>query len=326
MTTIRDVASKAGVSAATVSRVLNNQGYVHEETRKKVEEVIAELNFKPNSVARSLYKKKSKTIGFLIPDITNPFFPQLVRAVEEVMSQSGYHVFLFNTDEKIAKELEYIDVLKTKYVDGMIIVSNTIKWDHIHNIGVPVIGLDRQLDPQIPSVIIDNYGDARRAVRYLIDKGCKNLAHLKGPDHIFNAQERLRGYLDEMKEHGLPVLVEDGHYNLHDSMTATMRLFSKNTKIDGVFAGNDVMAVGALKAANKLGIHIPRDVLLMGFDGIEWATAVSPEISTMEQPTYDLGKKAAELLLEYIEGKTPQQQNFIFQSMIQERETTKRKR
>ncbi|WAA12539.1 LacI family DNA-binding transcriptional regulator [Fervidibacillus halotolerans] len=322
MATIRDVAKLAGVSVATVSRVLNNQGYVHEDTRKKVEQAIRQLNYKPNAVARSLYKKTSKSIGLIIPDITNPFFPQLVRAVEETMYEAGYTVLLFNSDEVLKREQHIIDLMVTKYVDGIIIVSNTIKYEHLKDLSIPIVALDRVISQEIPSVSVDNYEGARKAVRLLIGKGCKKIAHLRGPKNVFTAEERLRGYMDEMNSQGMETFVYAGNYELNTSMVETMKLLTENREIDGIFAGNDVMAVGAIKAITKLGIHIPDQLKIIGFDGIELGTVITPELSTLKQPIVQLGKKSSELLLNYINGNEKVLRHYVYQAELIERDST----
>lgn len=308
MATIKQVAQHAGVSVATVSRVLNDKGYVHEDTRKAVQKAIEELQYNPNSVARSLFKKSSNTIGLLIPDITNPFFPQLVRAVEDVMYPKGYTTILFNSDENIQHELDYLKGMTSKYIDGVIVVSNTLKWEHLESLTVPVIALDRHIDDRIASVTIDNYESSFKALEFLVERSCRKIAHLAGPSHVFTSSERLRAYKDFTQKHGLEEMIQEGSYELQSGMLNTMQLLTKYQQVDAIFAGNDVMAIGALKAAAKLGINVPKELSVMGFDGVEWGTAVTPELTTMQQPIYQIGKKAAEMLLKRLEtpGLSPE--------------------
>ncbi|MEH7385793.1 LacI family DNA-binding transcriptional regulator [Bacillus sp. JJ1521] len=322
MATIRDVAKLAGVSVATVSRVLNNQGYVHEDTRKNVEQAIQSLNYQPNAVARSLFKKTSKTIGFIIPDITNPFFPQLVKTVEETLSKAGYSILLFNSDEQLENELKLIEIMISKYVDGIIIVSNTLKKEHLKNVKVPIVALDRVISRDIPSISLNNYEGAREAVRYLLSKGCSHIAHLQGPKDIHVADERLRGYIDELQEHKKSTYIYVGNYDLKTSMKSTMKLLSEHPEVDGIFAGNDIMAVGAIKAITELGLQIPNDIKVIGFDGIEWGIAITPELTTMEQPIYKLGEKSVELLLELMTGTYTGQKHYVFDANLIERRST----
>ncbi|MCA1065223.1 LacI family DNA-binding transcriptional regulator [Rossellomorea sp. AcN35-11] len=323
MVTIKDVAKEAQVSVATVSRVLNNQGYVHEDTREKVEGAIERLQYRPNNVARSLFKKKSRMIGFIVPDITNPYFPQLVRAVEDVTNKAEYTTFLCNSDEDIKKELMYMEKMQENHIDGVIIVSNTLELKHIEGLKIPMVALDRFFHQSIPSVTIDNYNEARKAVRHLLDRGCKRIAHIQGPEYIENSRLRQKAYEDEMKEQRLPTIMCNGEYHLKDSERALMELLQSYPTIDGVFAGNDVMAVGALKAASRLNLKVPDDLSIIGFDGIEWTETVSPEISTMAQPIYEMGKKAASMLLELIDGKKLDDVHVVFNTELMERETTK---
>ncbi|WP_409300067.1 LacI family DNA-binding transcriptional regulator [Peribacillus sp. SCS-155] len=323
MVTIKDVAKEAEVSVATVSRVLNNQGYVGEDTRGKVEEAIRRLKYRPNNVARSLFKKKSKMIGFIVPDITNPYFPQLVRAVEDVTNKAEYTTFLCNSDEDIKKELMYIQKMQENHIDGVIIVSNTLQLHHLENLDLPIVALDRFFHKNIPSVTIDNYKEARKAVSYMIKIGCKSIAHIKGPDNIVNSVLRLKAYEDEMRECNLPAIICSGGYQFKESEKAMINLFKTNPGIDGVFAGNDVMAVGALKAANRLNLKVPEDLAIVGFDGIEWTETVSPEITTMVQPIYQMGKRAANMLLHLIDGKELEDMHVVFKTELTIRETTK---
>ncbi len=232
MTTIKDVAKQADVSVATVSRVLNNNGYVNEDTRKKVLKAIDALNYKPNSVARSLFKKQSKTIGLIIPDIMNPFFPELARVVEDVMHQHGYTVILCNSDANPEKEAHYLDVLKSKYIDGAIMVTNTLKQKHIESWDLPLVGLDRPLEGHIPSVYTDNFHGAKLAVSHLQELDCQHIAHIRGPKTITNAQQRYEGYKQEIQKHGAfrEELVVSGEYQWETSEKVTTALL-KNIHI-----------------------------------------------------------------------------------------------
>lgn len=322
MATIKDVAKLAKVSTATVSRVINNSGYVHADTRKRVEEAIRQLNYRPNAVARSLFKKESKSIGFIIPDITNPFFPQLVRAVEDTIMKAGYTILLFNTDGVLDYELQLIELMKSKYVDGILAVSNSIKREHLQDLTIPIVSIDRVIDPDLPSVSIDNYDGAKQAVRHLLAKGCRKIAHLSGPENIDNARERCQGYLDEMKRNNMHPLVYPGNYELKEAMNAVLMLLTEHPDVDGIFAGNDVMAVGTIKAATKLGYKIPEDIKVIGFDGIDIGMTITPELTTMEQPILEMGRKGSELLLDLIHGKKIEQKRFVYQAKLVERHST----
>jgi LacI family transcriptional regulator len=315
LVTMRDVAKRAGVSVATVSRVLNDSGYVNEDTRKTVLAAIEEMNFKPNSVARSLFKKQSKTIGLIVPDINNPFFPQLARAVEDVTSESDFTVFLCNSDGKIDKEIRYFDMLQQKYVDGVLVVSNTLKPEHISHYNFPIIALDRPLDSTIPYVTCNNYEGARKATQHLIECGCVKVAHISGPENIANAKDRLIGYEDAVTEAGLydKNLIFPAEYQIESAKKAAFKLLTKYPDIDGIFAGNDVMAIGVIKAAELLGYKVPEQLKVVGFDGIEFGDIISPELTTVSQPIYQMGSTAASMLLDLIEGRPVHQKETTFQ-------------
>src|SRR5690625_470353 len=196
LATIKDVAKLANVSTATVSRVLNSNGYVNEKTKERVEKAIKELDYLPNDVARSLFHGRSKMIALLVPDIMNPFFPELARAVEDVSNEHNFTFVLCNTDDDLEKEITYLNALQQKSVDGFIIVSSTINEQHLHNIKVPIIALDRILGADLPSVTVNSRNGAKEATQYLKSLGCKRIAHISGPKDVSNTSQRLQGYLD----------------------------------------------------------------------------------------------------------------------------------
>lgn len=324
MHTIKDVAKEAGVSVATVSRVLNNKGYVNEETRKRVSEVISKLNYKPNAVARSLFKKQSKTIALIVPDIKNPFFPEIARAIEDVMNDKDYTLILCNSDENEEKEKKYLDMMKQKYVDGIIIVTSTLAPKHIEENGIPIIALDRPIGNNIPSVTVNNYDGARQAVRHLKTIGCQRIAHVRGPKNVMNADERYKGYLAEVGNDSWfqNDYIVEGNYNMEQTTKGTMELLKKHPDIDGIFAGNDYMAVGVVKAVTQMGKSIPDDLSIIGFDGIELGKLTNPEITTMSQPIYEIGTEAARLLLDVIEGKKVTKMHHQFHVTLKEGQST----
>ncbi|MGY4688884.1 LacI family DNA-binding transcriptional regulator [Salibacterium sp. K-3] len=328
MTTIKDVAKYAEVSVATVSRVLNNHGYVNEDTKKRVMQAMEELEYKPNSVARSLFKKESNTIGFIVPDIMNPFFPELARVVEDVMNDHGYTIILCNSDENPEKEAHYLDVLQRKYVDGVIIVTNTLERRHIAEWKLPLVGLDRPLGDIAPSVYSDNEQGAQEAVRYLLALGCRRIAHIRGPQHVTNAKQRFEGYKQIMEEADMyqEELIVDGDYDWKDAEKAAASLLDAHPDVDGIFAGSDVMAFGVMKAADKAGRSIPDDLQVIGFDGIHLSEMMTPGLTTMSQPMYEMGRKASELLFELIQGVSSPGDPEPFRAELIERSSTKNRK
>lgn len=325
MATIKDVANEAEVSVATVSRVLNNVGYVNLETRKRVEMAISKLNYKPNAVARSLFKKQSKTIALIVPDIKNPFFPEIARAIEDVMNRKEYTLILCNSDEQVEKEKKYLEVMRQKYVDGVIIVTNTLKPRHLEGNGIPIVALDRPIGDDIPSVSVNNFEGARKAVQYLKGIGCKKIAHIRGPENIINADERLKGYIAEVGNESWfkNDYIVSGNFNVVRTTQVTKKLLLEHPDVDGIFAGNDYMAVGVIKAAVEMGLRVPEDLSVIGYDGIQLCQLTSPEITTIAQPIYKMGYAAAELLLDMIEGRQVEKMHQQFEVRLIERQSTR---
>lgn len=328
MATIKDVAKLANVSTATVSRVLNSNGYVNHSTKVRVNEAIEKLNYRPNDVARSLFRGRSKMIALFVPDIMNPFFPELARAVEDMTNQHGYTFVLCNTDDNIEKEMTYLNALQQKSVDGIIVVSSSITNDYLNTIDTPMIALDRKLSDSLPSVTVNNRDGAREAVRHLKETGCKRIAHLCGPDYVSNTTQRMQGYLDEVKETDwfLSSYIVSGDYNFDKAMEATISLLKAHPEIDGIFVANDVMGVGALKAAAALDIRVPDELSIIGYDGIALGKTTTPSLTTMAQPIYDIGARAAEMLLQQINDPTYIPQNEEFSVQLVERQSTKIRR
>ncbi|QCJ40587.1 LacI family transcriptional regulator [Bacillus sp. S3] len=324
MNSIKDVAHHAGVSVATVSRVLNAKGYVSEETRKKVEQSIRELNYKPNEVARSLFKKQSKTIGLIVPDITNPYFPELARAVEDTASKLGYTVILCNSDGKVEKEQHYLDVLMQKYVDGIIVSSNTLREDQVNALQIPVVSLDREISKDIPTIVVENSKGARLATQYLRNKGRSRIAHIRGPLAIVNANERCEGYKQIVSNEPWfsESYIVNGNFDMESAIEATMKLIQLHPEIDGIFAANDTMAIGAIKAVYKLGKKTPEDIAIIGFDGISLSKATTPELTTIVQPIYEMGEKAAQMLIGFVEEKPVENTFYRLDVQLVERESS----
>ncbi len=322
LATIKEVAKLAGVSVATVSRVLNNQGYVHLDTREKVEKAIKQLNYTPNAVARSLFKKASNTIALIIPDIANPYFPQLVKWIEKELTEAGYDLLLFNSNNDVDKELRLIYLLEAKYIDGLLLVSNHLTKEDVKKVTLPIVALDQFLDEDIPSVTVNNYQGAKEAVQHLIDSGCQSIGHIVGPHDSYTSKHRLRGYLDVMKEQNKTPRIVEGEYDLTTAMEQTALLLEKYPDIDGIFAGNDVMGIGAIKVIQSLGLSVPDDIAVIGFDGIDWGTVITPELSTMAQPIQSLAQAATQLVLDLIQKKE-QQKHYQFQATYKNRQSTK---
>ncbi|REK71413.1 LacI family DNA-binding transcriptional regulator [Paenibacillus paeoniae] len=303
MTSIKDVARIAGVSVATVSRVLNDKGYVGQRTREKVEKAIKETSYKPNEVARSLFKKQSNTIGLIVPDIMNPFFTELARAVEDMAIKLGYNVILCNSDGNGDKEQAYLDVLKQKYVNGIIVSSNTLTAQQVEELNIPVVSIDREISKGLPTIVVENKKGAMMATRYLQSKGCRNIGHIRGSYGVVNAEERYEGYKEVVANEPWfrESYVVNGNFDMQSSIEATAELLRLHPEIDGIFAANDIMAIGAIKVAHQLGKKVPEELAVIGFDGIKLSTVMTPELTTIVQPIYKLGEISAEMLISLME-------------------------
>ncbi|MCY9590350.1 LacI family transcriptional regulator [Paenibacillus chitinolyticus] len=325
MATIRDVSKLAGVSVATVSRVINQKGYVHEDTLQRVHKAIKLLNYVPNDVARSLSKKSTKTIALFVPDITNPFFNELALAVEKVTQLYGYTTILCNTNESAKIERQYIQNLKQKYIDGFIMATNTLTEEEIDQLDIPMVAVDRSSTPVVPTVTSKNRDGAHLAVQALLQQGCNKIAHIRGPKGLWIAEERCQGYLDlvENMPWFTPKLIANGNFQLKEAAEAAKKLFKEHPDIDGVFAGNDLMAIGTLRALQEHGIRVPDQVQIIGYDGISLAEMVYPELSTVSQSIYEMGMLAARILIKKIEQIHLDEENHQLEVKLVQRGTTR---
>jgi LacI family transcriptional regulator len=331
--TIRDVARAAGVGQATVSRVLNNSGYVKPETRERVLQAAKELGFVPNQVARSLVRKSTATIGLVIPDITNPFFPAVTRGVEDAASESGYTVFLCNTDNDPAMEAQDVQKLRERMVDGLIFVGATNRHNLVETLiadGVPVVVTDRQLlDLDVDSALVDNTAGARSACRHLVELGHTRIAHVAGHNLTRTGQDRLAGYRLALEEASIPfddALVAWGDFTLDSGYRAAQVLLGRSPRPTAVFAANDLMALGVLRAALAAGLSVPEDLSVVGFDDIQLAELVQPALTTVRQPAYEMGRIAMCMLRERIAGSACEGgRHHTFQPELVVRGTTRRR-
>lgn len=316
MATIYEVAKHAGVSVATVSRVINKKGYVKDSTRQLVEASIETLNYTPNSIARKLFTKATNTIGFLIPDIGNPFFPQLYKHVEKYAELAGCNVLLFNSNYDEKREEKFLDLMHSKIIDAAIIVSDSMISDKLSGLDFPIVTLDRKISETIPSITVNNYAGARQAVSYLASVGSQSIAHITGPRENFTALERFRGYQDEVLNYGMRSLVTVGDYTIQEAVNATNELFTLYPEVDGIFASNDLVALGVIKSLRMQGVDLSK-LHLIGFDGILLGTGISPEITTLVQPIDEIAKSAIDLLL----NQTDKIQHLIYEVELLKRET-----
>lgn len=327
MATIRDVGKLAGVSVATVSRVINKKGYVSKETEEAILNAMKMLNYTPNDVARRLAGKKSNTIGLIIPDILNPFFPEIARAAEDTANKLGFNLILCNTDNNREKERQYYEMLINKQVDGIIIASYTaLPNDLILLIerGIPVVVLDKEYDGyDIPSIKCDDRLGGEIAAKHLIECGCNKIAHITGPMYIETFQERLGGFEKALNEKNIynPRVVKTAEISLKDGYEATKKLLQDGIDIDGIFAGSDILAIGCYKALNDLGYKLYDDIKLIGYDGLE-SNINYLEISSVAQPMYDFGRYAVEMLIKLIREEAVSKKKITLDLEVIKRKST----
>ncbi|WP_347861962.1 substrate-binding domain-containing protein [Salimicrobium sp. PL1-032A] len=257
----------------------------------------------------------------------NPYFPELARAVEDISRKEGYTFILCNTDDQLEKEREYLEVLTQKSLDGLVIVSSTMISEYIKEFNIPVVALDRILYEGVPSVTVNNYEGSREAVKYLKEIGCQKIAHLAGPKDVRNAEQRLKGYVSEVEEEEWfePSLMARGGYVLEEAIDGMKKLLEAHPDIDGLFAANDLMAVGAIKACEMIGVRVPEQLSIIGFDGIMLGNTTSPSLTTMAQPIYDIGTAAVEMLLQQIREPEHVSDMKEFKVQLTVRDSTKRK-
>ncbi len=308
--TIKDIAKEADVSITTVSRVLNNKPDVGDDTRAKILKIIEEMNYNPNSVARGLVMQKTHTIGLIIPDISNPFFPQIVRAVEDKAQQLGYSVILFNTDNHLERERKAVELFKSKQLDGLIVslsLGNEEILKDLKKANYPVVQIDRSvLDHIYPLVSIDNKKSAYQMVEYLLKKGHKKIAHISGDLNTTTARERLLGYKKALKDYEINInedYIIEGDYTQDSAYQAMQKLLKLKSPPTAVFAANDLSAAGVYKALFAAGLRIPEDMAVAGHDDINLASLLKPELTTMFQPKYKMGERAVTVLLKMIDNE-----------------------
>lgn len=329
-TSIKDVAREAGVSIATVSRVLNDIDVVNEDTKKKVLDAIKVLKYRPNIVARSLKTQRTKTIGILLPDISNQFYPEIVRGAEDVSNIYDYNIILCNSDLDIEKEKEYLRVLKEKMVDGVLYMSSSLQdeiLELINELDLKTILIEtKDKDGLLPSVTIDNIKASYESTNHLIKKGIKEIAFIGTEKDSMNAWgERYVGYENAMKEAGIaidPELVYLKSMKVKTGYEAIQYFLKNNKKFKGVVCASDDIAMGAINALRDNGLEIPKDVSVIGFNDNYAASIFYPKITTISQPTYDMGSVAMRMLIKLLNKKEIDNPHYVLEHQLIEREST----
>jgi len=326
--TIKDVANMAGVSTTTVSHVINKTRFVSKDLIERVNDAITTLNYQPYGLARSLRRKQSGTIGIVIPDNTNPFFAEVVRGIEDTCFENGYSVFLCNSDGKPAKERNYLQLLIEKGVDGLVLVSTGDDEEAmrlLENREIPKVIVDREISGlHMDSVLVDNQQGGYSAARYLIELGHRTIGCIMGPSNITPSGQRIEGFRKGLKEGGLLLdenMVATGDFKSFGGYEGFKKLLRGELVPTAIFVCNDMMALGALNAARELGIDVPEQLSLIGFDDIALASLINPNLTTIAQPKYELGETGAELLLKRINNKGRSESRIVKKTHLVIRDT-----
>jgi LacI family transcriptional regulator len=317
--TIRDVAQRSGVSSMTVSRVINRSDRVSPETRRRVEQAISELGYVPSRLARGLSRQRTGTLAVIVPDVANPFFTLAVRGAEDVARRGGYRVLLCDTRADLGIEREVIEEMLAHRVDGIVIapVSDRSK-SHLKRLarfGVPFVLIDRTV-PGIDSDVVlgDSTGGARRLVEHLISLGHRRIALIVESDEVSTARDRRQGYEAALAAAGIPrdpALVTVSTVDPAGGLEGMGRLLALEERPTAVFTVNNLVALGAIEAVRGAGLEVPRDVALVCFDDIEYASRLYPFLTVMEQPAETFGTLGTQLLVERIDGRAPARSRLV---------------
>ncbi len=321
MANIQDVAKRAGVSISTVSRVLNGTARVNSEVKARVEAAIEELAYRPSRAARSLRTNHSTIIGLLVTDIQNPFFLGLIKGVEDVAQRRGYSMILCNSDENPQREQQYLGVLGDERVAGIIIVPTREQvrgLNRFHEHNIPIVALDRRIkDSSIDAVLTDNITGAREAVAHLIQNGYRRIGAILGRKTITTGRDRLEGYRLALRDAGIPHdprLERHGDFNERSGRQGARELLELDPPIDALFVGSNLMTVGALDVLHERGLHVPDDIAVIGYDEMPWTALGALSLTTVIQPTYELGSAAAERLFQRMQKPAAQTRQEIILS------------
>ncbi|MBQ6820213.1 MAG: LacI family DNA-binding transcriptional regulator [Clostridium sp.] len=330
-TSIKDVAKEAGVSIATVSRVLNDIDVVNEDTKKKVLDAINKLGYRPNIVARSLKTQRTKTVGILVPDISSGVYPEIVRGAEDVANIYDYNVILCNSDFDSEKDKEYLRVLREKMVDGVIYMSSSLQEETLNIINelnlTTVLVESKDKEESLPSVTIDNIKASKEATKYLLNKGLSNIAFAGAKKDSMNAWgERYLGYEQALIECGKTVvqdLVYNGGLKVKSGYEAVKCFENSNKEYDAIVCASDEIAMGAINALREIGKRVPEDVSVIGFNNSIMASVFYPKITTVNQPSYDMGSVAMRMLIKMLSKRELEESQFVLDYTLVERDSCK---
>ncbi|QAS51675.1 LacI family DNA-binding transcriptional regulator [Halobacillus litoralis] len=333
MATIEDVAKLAGLSRTTVSRVINDQPYVTEEKRQRIIQAMNDLGYVPNSSARRLRSQRTETIAVLLPRLTNPFFGNLIEAMEEKASEWGYQVIVCQTHDSKKKEMDYLQLLKTKQVDGIIMASLVNDWEVVEPYleSGPIVFCNEYMDEScIPMVHMDHKQAAYEATVHLLEQGCKQIAYVTGGPESHLSKERRKGFTSALSEYNLPFIEDmtiDWAMDVSDGQKVFHMISNEFTQVDGIFTGSDEVAAGLIYEAASSDWRIPDDLAVVGFDNQMLSLLMVPSVTTIEQPVKQMADKTVEVLIQQLlhPGTLPAQK-YVFPHQLLIRNSTKRKK
>ncbi|QKJ89014.1 Transcriptional regulator [Paramixta manurensis] len=309
--TMKDVAERAGVSTATVSRALMNPEKVSAVTRQKVEQAVIDTGYSPHALARNAKRSESRTIMVIVPDICDPFFSEMIRGVEVTAAKQGYLVLIGDCAHQNQQEKSFMNLMLTRQIDGMVLLGSQVPFDtgveEQRNLPPMVMANEFAPELELPTVHIDNLTAAFEAVNHLWQLGHRRIACIAGPEEMPLCHYRLQGYIQALRRNGLtidPEYIVRGDFTFEAGCTAFRRLMALPNPPDALFCHSDIMALGAMSQAKSLGLRVPQDISLVGFDDIELSRYSDPQLTTVAQPRFDIGREAMLLLLEQLQGKT----------------------
>ncbi len=324
MISIREVAKLAGVSPATVSRVMNATANVNEDKKQRVLRVIQETGFQPNEAARTLYKKSARIISMVVPNIDNPFFNEITKSIEAEVYKHDYRLMLCNSDNDVKKELHNIELLTRMNADGIILLTTGGEvFQKIHQFDIPVVVLDRELsnNHNVTYLEADHYEGGRLSMEHLLQCGCKNIVNMRGPQELSSGRKRFEGYLHACQIHQIAPQFVDCKYEYEDGLKQAEVILRTYPNVDGIIAANDMVALSVYKILVKHGKKVPEDVQLIGFDNVRLSHILTPELTTIAQPITEMGQQAVLSLINQIEGRQTKK-HYTFDVNLVARQTT----
>lgn len=326
MATIKDIAKKANVAVSTVSYVLNDKKKVKPETKERILRAIREFEYHPRAAARSLKTKQSLTIGIIMPDVTNLFYTETARGIEDMANQNGYNVILCNTDKDPKKERDYLNTLYSKDVDGIIFIGPCLNQNIVRNRqDTPIVSINSKNGGNISSISVDFVKGGYLATKHLLQKNKSDVLFLSGPLNRSTVFDRLTGYINALRSEGIEyneLMVHQCEVSFQGGYNIIQSIYDRIEGIKSIFSSSDVIALGAIRALIEKGVKIPEDISVVGFDDISIASVYIPSLTTIRQPKYEMGRQAAEFLIKKINDKSLENQCIVLDPELIIRESS----